>query len=200
METPTTLRDAILWFADFEHCRQFMVELRWADGVVKCPRCNSEKVTWLANARVWKCYAKHERPTFTLKTGTIFEDSPVPLEKWLLCRVDADRLQERNSVPTKSPVTWESPRKARGLCSTGFGLAMQDSFTGGKLSGEVEVDETFIGGKARNMHGDVKARKIQGRRGPEGKAIVAAVLERGGKVRARVIEKRRKTAASIAGT
>jgi len=62
-------------------------------------------------------------------------------------------------------------------------LAMQDEFTGGKLSGEVEVDETFIGGKARNMHGDVKVRKIQGRRGPEGKAIVAAVLERGGKVR-----------------
>jgi len=69
---------------------------------------------------------------------------------------------------------------------------MQDAWTGGKLSGEVEVDETFIGGKARNMHADVKARKIQGRRGPEGKAIVAAVLERGGRVRAKVVDKRRK--------
>src|ERR1700761_2849742 len=83
MESPTTLRDAVLWFADFEHCREFMIELRWPDGAVKCPRCGSEKVTWLAKARVWKCYAKHERPTFTLKTGTIFEDSPIPLEKWL---------------------------------------------------------------------------------------------------------------------
>ena len=66
-------------------------------------------------------------------------------------------------------------------------LAMQDEFTGGKLNGEVEVDETFIGGKARNIYKDVKARKIQGRTGPEGKAIVAAVLERGGKIRVHII-------------
>jgi transposase-like protein len=72
-------------------------------------------------------------------------------------------------------------------------FATQDPQTGGKLSGEVEVDETFIGGKARNMHKDVKARRIQGRTGPEGKAIVAAVLERGGRVRAKVIDSRRKT-------
>jgi len=68
---------------------------------------------------------------------------------------------------------------------------MQDNTTGGKLGGEVEVDETFIGGKARNMHADKRAEKITGR-GPEGKAIVAAVLERGGKVRARVVKTRRK--------
>ena len=82
-EAPDTLRDAILYFAVFEHCRRFMMELRWPDGKVTCPRCGAEKVTWLEKARVWKCYAKHERPTFTLKTGTIFEDSPTPLEKWL---------------------------------------------------------------------------------------------------------------------
>jgi transposase-like protein len=68
---------------------------------------------------------------------------------------------------------------------------MQDSNTGGMLAGEVEVDETFIGGKARNMHAEDRARKIKGR-GPEGKAVVAAVLERGGKVRARVVASRRK--------
>src|SRR5258706_3439630 len=79
----TTLRDAIVYFAEFENCRKFMMELRWADGVVKCPRCGAAKVSWLVNARVWKCYAKHLKPTFTLKTGTIFEDSPIPLEKWL---------------------------------------------------------------------------------------------------------------------
>src|SRR6266446_6411679 len=83
MESPVTLRDAIIWFADFEHCRQFMIELRWADGVVKCPTCGAEKLTWLAKQKVWKCYAGHKRPTFSLKTGTIFEDSPIALEKWL---------------------------------------------------------------------------------------------------------------------
>jgi transposase-like protein len=70
-------------------------------------------------------------------------------------------------------------------------LGMQDEVTGGKLSGEVEVDETFIGGEARNMHADVKARKIRGR-GPGGKANIAAVLKRGGKVRAKVVANRRK--------
>jgi Transposase zinc-ribbon domain len=70
-------------FANFENCKKVMVQLRWPDGVVKCPHCGSEKVTFLAKARVWKCYAKHERPTFSLKTGTIFEESPVGLDKWL---------------------------------------------------------------------------------------------------------------------
>ena len=59
MSDHATLRDAIIYFADFENCRQFMVGLRWPNGVVKCPRCGSEKVSWLAKARVWKCYAKH---------------------------------------------------------------------------------------------------------------------------------------------
>src|SRR5580700_480395 len=83
METPDTLRDAIIWFENPEHCHQFMVELRWPDGVVKCPRCGAENVTYLEKARVWKCYAKHSSPTFTLKTGTIFEESPISLSKWL---------------------------------------------------------------------------------------------------------------------
>src|ERR1035441_6326435 len=77
MDSKTSLRDAILYFADFEHCRQFMIELRWPDGVVKCPHCGSAHVAWLAKARVWKCYGNHPSPRFSLKTGTIFEDSPL---------------------------------------------------------------------------------------------------------------------------
>src|SRR5260370_1399488 len=83
MSDHATLRDAILHFAEFENCREFMVELRWADGKVKCPTCGAEKVTWLAKRRGWKCYSGHKSPTFSLKTGTIFEDSPIGLEKWL---------------------------------------------------------------------------------------------------------------------
>src|ERR1035441_3717898 len=83
MSAHATLRDAILYFADFEQCHKFMVDLRWSDGVVKCPVCGSEKVTYLAKNRVWKCYAPHPKPRFSLKTGTIFEDSPIGLEKWL---------------------------------------------------------------------------------------------------------------------
>ncbi len=82
-QTPDGLREAIVWFDDFDHCRDFMVELRWPDGKVKCPRCDSDKVFWIAKERVWKCYGKHDHVKFSLKTGTIFEDSPIKLEKWL---------------------------------------------------------------------------------------------------------------------
>lgn len=167
-----------------------MVALRWADGAVKCPRCDSEKVFWIEKERVWKCYGKHDHAKFSLKTGTIFEDSPIALQKWLPatwliinCKNGISSYEIGRALGVTQKSAWFMLQRIR--------LAMQSgTFT--KLSGEVEVDESFIGGKARNMHADVKARKIQGRRGPEGKAIVAAVLERGGKIRATVVDKRKK--------
>ena len=179
MESPDTLRDAIIWFADFEHCRQFMMELRWPDGVVKCPRCGSAHVTYLAKQRVWKCYSKHDRPTFSLKTDTIFEDSPVALEKWLCaawliinCKNGISSYEVHRGLKVTQKTAWFMLHRIR--------LAMQDgNFS--KLGGEVEVDETFIGGKARNMHADKRAEKIHGR-GPGDKAIAFGLVERGGKV------------------
>ena len=83
METPDTLQEAIIWPSDFEHCRKFMMELRWPDGKVKCPQCGSDHVFYIPRERVWKYYGKHSLAKLSLKTGTSFEDSPVPLEKWL---------------------------------------------------------------------------------------------------------------------
>jgi transposase-like protein len=83
MDAPTNLLQAIRYFTKFENCRRFMMDLRWPDGKVACPRCGSEHVVYLEKARVWKCYSKHPSPTFSLKTGTIFEDSPLGLDKWL---------------------------------------------------------------------------------------------------------------------
>jgi transposase-like protein len=189
METATTLRDAIIWFAEFEHCRQFMMELRWPDGVVTCPTCAASKLTWLAKQRVWKCYAKHGRPTFSLKTGTIFEDSPIPLEKWLCaawliigCKNGISSYEIHRGLKVTQKTAWFMLHRLR--------LATQDG-NFNKLGGEVEIDETFIGGKARNMHKHKRTEKIIGT-GGQGKTIVAAVLERGGKVRAKVVSSRRK--------
>jgi transposase-like protein len=186
----TTLRDAIIWFTDFEHCRKFMVELRWADGVVKCPQCGSDNVTWLSKTRVWKCYAKHARPTFTLKTGTIFEDSPIPVEKWLTaawliisCKNGISSYEIHRALGVTQKTAWFMLHRIR--------LAMQD--TGfNKLAGEVEVDESFIGGKARNMHKAKRERVITGR-GPQGKEVVFGMVERGGKVIAGHVDSRKKT-------
>lgn len=190
MDSKTTLRQAILYFADFEHCRQFMIELRWPDDEVKCPECGSEKVTWLAKARVWKCYATHPKPRFSLKTGTIFEDSPLPLEKWLPaawilinCKNGISSYELHRDLGVTQKTAWFMLHRIR--------LAMQ-SETFNKLGGEVEVDETFIGGKARNMHKDRRERIMQelngpSLKGPVGMTCVQGFLERGGTVRAEVI-------------
>lgn len=189
MSEHATLRDAIIHFASFENCRQFMMTLRWSDGVVKCPTCGAEKVTYLEKRRVWKCYTGHTSPTFSLKTGTIFEDSPIALEKWLPavwmllnCKNGVSSYEIHRALGVTQKSAWFMLHRIR--------LAAQ-SKTFNKLGGEIEVDETFIGGKARNMHADKRAENIIGR-GPGGKAIVAAVLERGGTVRAKVCGTRRK--------
>src|SRR3984893_3822213 len=189
---PKTLQEAIIYFANFEQCKAFMVELRWPDGKVKCPRCGSEKVTWLAKARVWKCYAKHERPTFTLKTGTIFEDSPIALEKWLpavwlivTCKNGISSYEMARELGISQKSAWHMNHRIR------FALH-QGSFEK-MLSGHVEVDETFIGGKARNMHASKRTRRITGTGGKD-KTPVIGILERGGKVRTAVIPNRKKKA------
>jgi transposase-like protein len=165
----------------------------WQNGVI-CPSCGSDKVGFLKNQLRWQCSVRHPKRQFSVKVGTIFEDSPLGLDKWLPCvwlitnaKNGISSYEVGRALGVTQKTAWFMLHRVR--------LAHQGK-DGGKLGGSgngVEVDETFIGAKARNMHADVKARKIQGRRGPEGKAIVAAVLERGGKVRARVIDRRKKT-------
>src|SRR5262245_7521615 len=150
VKAPRTLQNAILFFSEYENCHRFMVELRWPDGKVKCPRCNSERVVYLANARVWKCYEKHPSPKFSLKVGSIFEDSAIGLEKWLPalwmltnCKNGVSSYEIHRALGVTQKTAWFMLHRIR--------LAMQTGFAGklGDGGGEVEVDETFIGGKAR---------------------------------------------------
>jgi transposase-like protein len=190
MEAPKTLQQAIQFFSDFENCRQFMISVRWEDGIVRCPACNSDKVAYLANAKVYRCYGNHPKQKFSLKVGTIFEDSPLPLERWLPAvwlivgaknGISSYEIHRALGVTQKS--AWFMMHRIR--------LAMQsESFLkAGGDGAEVEVDETFIGGKARNMHKAARAKKITGT-GGKGKAIVFGVLERGGKVHTQVVDDR----------
>lgn len=187
MTDPKTLQEAIVFYADFANCKDYMVALRW-NGVVKCPRCGSEKLTWLDKARLWKCYGKHPQQKFSLKTGTIFEDSPIPLEKWLpcvwlivTCKNGVSSWEVHRALGVTQKTAWFMLHRIR--------LIMQDSMSGGKLGGTVEIDETYIGGKARNMHKARKERAMAGAGGGvTGKVGVQGMLQRGGKVRAEVIE------------
>ncbi|HEV2381854.1 MAG TPA: IS1595 family transposase [Terriglobia bacterium] len=186
-----TLQQAIIHFSDYENCRSLMMQLRWPDGKVACPHCGSEKVTYLAKARVWKCYGKHPRPRFSLKTGTIFEDSPLGLDKWLAalwllvnCKNGISSCEVAKDLGVTQKSAWFMMHRLRyALKEGGFD----------KFSGEVEADETFIGGKARFMHISERKRRITGS-GPTNKTAVMGILERGGKVRTSVISNRRKHA------
>src|SRR5229473_828599 len=196
MELGNTLREAVIYFKDYENCRKFMVELRWPNGVVRCPRCNSDHVVYLEKSRVWKCYSKHDSPKFSLKTGTVFEDSPLGLDKWLPAVWMI--VNDKNGISS-----WELHRALGVTQKTAWfmlhriRLAMQDNNTGGKLGGEVEVDETFIGGKARNMHKAKRDRLgISQSRSMIGKVAVMGLLERhgdkGSQVRLNVVRNRRR--------
>ena len=186
MDTPKTLREAVRRFGSFENCREFMIALRWSDGKVRCPHCGSEKVTYLGKARVWKCYAGHKKPTFTLKTGTIFEDSPIPLEKWLRavwlivnCKNGISSYEIHRGLGVTQKTAWFMLHRIRLAMQTGSFVKMGGPGT------EVEVDETLIGGKARNMHKDKKTRMRQGSH--YGKAALQGLLARHGEGRAVVL-------------
>ena len=188
MDAPKTLLDAVRHFSDYQNCHDFMVVLRWPDGVT-CPQCGSDRVTWLAKQRRWKCRTKHPLQQFTLKTGTIFEDSPLPLAKllpavWLIvnCKNGVSSYEIARSIGVTQKTGWFMGHRIRMALHAG-------SFA--KLVGEVEVDETFIGGKARNMHAPQRKRRITGR-GATDKTAVLGVLERGGEVRAMVVPDRKK--------
>ncbi len=184
METPKTLQQAIVYFSKPENCNAFMIMMRWPDGKVRCPQCDSENVTYLEKARLFKCYGKHPKAKFSLKVGTIFEDSPIGLDKWLSAiwliasaknGISSYEIHRALGVTQKS--AWFMLHRIR--------LAMQKKSLA-KLSGHVEVDETYIGGKARNMHKWKREQAIQGR-GGVGKVAVMGLLERDGEVRAQVI-------------
>jgi len=184
METPKTLQQAIVYFSNPDNCQQYMIDVRWPDGKVTCPTCGSEKVTYLAKQRRWKCYAKHPKPQFTVKVGTIFEDSPLGLDKWMMamwlianCKNGVSSCEVARDLGITQKSAWHMLQRIR--------LAMRvGSFE--KLGGHVEVDETFIGGKARNMHRSDRARKIHGT-GGMGKVAVMGLLERHGEVRTCVV-------------
>ncbi len=184
METPKTLLEAITYFSNPDHCRTFMIHVRWPDGIVRCPSCASEKVTFLAKANVYKCKTVHPKQKFSLKVGTVFEDSPISLEKWLPaswmlsnCKNGISSYELGRALGVTQKTAWFMLQRIR--------LAMQDDFVDGKLAGTVEVDETFIGGKARNMHPMKK--KTAAQRRHFGKTIVLGLMERGGKVRTEVV-------------
>ena len=180
---PRTLQEAIKYFSDEMICIDFVASMRWIDGVAVCPRCQHNETSFLKTRKVWEC--KNCKKQFSVKVGTIFEGSNVGLDKWI-CAVwlivnaknGVSSYEIHRSIGVTQKTAWFMLHRIR--------YALQNG-TFEKLSGEVEVDETFIGGKAKNMHKAKREKLIQGR-GAVGKTAVMGLLERKGNVRAKVIE------------
>jgi transposase-like protein len=183
-----TLQDAVVYFSDADNALDYMANKLWPNGVT-CPNCGRKDVVFLKTQRKWQCKSVHPKRQFTAKVGTIFEDSPIPLEKWLPvmwmlsnCRNGVSSCEIARTIGVTQKSAWFMLHRIR--------LAMQQGSIM-KLGGSgspVQVDETFIGGKARNMH-KIKRAKLD-KIGNGNKVIVAGMLEGDGKVKTQVIENR----------
>jgi transposase-like protein len=176
-KAPESLADAIRYFSDEDHCIAYMVSRRWPNGIVRCPICGTDKVHYLANQRRWKCSNGHDRRQFSVKVGTIFEDSPLSLTKWLPavwlignCKNGTSSCELARDLKVCQKTAWFMLHRIR--------FAMQrGSFEKMGGAGPFEADETFIGGAARFMHKDKKAEKITGT-GGTGKELDVGLLDR----------------------
>jgi len=178
-----TLQEVVNDFFDPDRALDYFTQVRWQDGVAVCRHCGSKESSFIATRHIWKCKNKPCRKQFSVKRGTVMEDSPLDLDKWLIAillivnaknGISSCELARALGITQKSG--WFLLHRIRLVMQAG-------SF---ELSGEIEVDETYVGGKAANMHKDKRKAKIKGR-GGSGKAIVMGMLERGGKMKAKVI-------------
>jgi transposase-like protein len=178
-----SLIQAVRYFSDLKVCNEYMRSIKWPDGVLCCHKCGSTAVYELATRPVLKC--RDCKKQFSYKVGTIFEDSPLGLDKWFVAvwaianaknGISSHELGRALGVTQKT--AWFMLHRVREAMRTG-------DFR--KLSGTIESDETFVGGEAKNMHAHIREKKIRGR-GSVGKRIVHGLLERGGEVRAKVVD------------
>jgi transposase-like protein len=153
--TPTCLADAVTYFADKDNAIRFLAELRWPDGV-KCPHCGADDPGFLASRSIWKCRAKACRKQFSIKVGTIFEDSPLGLDKWLPAlwmlanaKNGCSSYEVARAIGVTQKTAWFMLGRIR---------AAMEHAGGDPLSGEVEIDDSYLGGKFTNMHLSKRAR------------------------------------------
>ena len=181
---PKTLQEAVKYFAEPENCMKWLVAKRWPDGVPMCPTCGRGDATYLPAIQKWQCKSAHKSRQFSARVGTIFEDSPIPLEKWLValwmvcnCKNGISSHEIHRTIGVTQKSAWFMLHRIRLAIQSGSIMKI------GGSGSPVEIDETYIGGKMRNMHKDRKVRFQMGGRNNGNKSIIMGMLERGGNVR-----------------
>jgi transposase-like protein len=173
------LTELIERFGSEDRCHEYLEDLRWPDGV-RCPRCDSDKISRIAKRRQFDCDGC--RYQFSVRVGTIFHDSKLPLWKWFLAVYMIGESKKSISANQLKRMLGVSYKTAWYLCHR-IRAAMKDE--GAELlSGIVEADETFVGGKVRVPQGT--SRQDASRLARSNKAVVLGAVQRGGRVRLRV--------------
>jgi transposase-like protein len=187
---PRTLLEAVRYFSDLDRCDEYLASIVWPDGKPTCPKCGSQNATKIISRRAYQCRERGCRRQFRLKAGTIFQDSPLSLDKWLVtawmlatCRNGISSCEVARTVGVKQQSAWHMLHRLRAVVKPGGTR---------KLSGTIESDETFVGGltkykSLRKRRAAYRAKFHGGFNVTDDKAVVQAFLERGGEVRARVV-------------
>jgi transposase-like protein len=162
---PKTLQEAIIYFSDPDRCLDYLALRRWQDGMPVCPQCARKDAKFLTNQRKWQCKSGHAKRQFSVKVGTIFEDSPIPLEKWLPavwvivnCKNGVSSYELSRALGLTQKSTWFMLHRIRKAMGIKTDVKMGGSGSGSESDGEFEFDETYIGGGVRNMH---KSRRLR---------------------------------------
>jgi transposase-like protein len=182
-KTPRTLVEAVRFFADEERTFAAAIALRWPGGV-HCPECGRADVRFIATRKTWECKEKHPRRQFTVKKGTIFEDSALPLDKWFIaiwavtnCKNGISSYELHRSIGVTQKSAWHMLHRIR-LAMDAGGLT--------KFSGIIEADETYIGGSATNMHAHKREQRVTGTGGNDKMAVLGILQRTNGEIPSRV--------------
>lgn len=183
-QLPQSLLEAVRYFSDLDVCDELMKEVKWPNGKIVCPKCGGESVSPVKGRRKMQCNVRACKRQFSFKVGTIFEDSPLGLDKWFValwcvanCKNGISSHELGRALDVTQATAWFMCHRIRKAMEVG-------SFA--KLAGEVESDETFIGGSAKNMHKAKREAKIRGR-GSVGKTPVQGLVERDGRIKTFVV-------------
>jgi transposase-like protein len=186
---PGTLVQAVRQFSDLDYATDFFARIRWPHGVC-CPRCGSTNVLHMPKRRMWECRENHEKKQFSVKIGTIFEECRLPLDKCLIAvwlEVNAKNSISSYEIARHLGVT----QKTGWFLLHRIRLALHTGNFDMPMNGVVEADETFVGGLAKNMHKDRRARVITGTGGSNKTAVMGLLARHDGKrcsqIRANVI-------------
>jgi hypothetical protein len=184
MKEPESLQEAAIFFSNPDNCLEYLKVRRWRDGIVRCPNCGSDRVQFIPTRRVWECKNKHEKRQFSIKVGTVMEDSAIGLDKWLMvfwmlanCKNGVSSYEIHRDVKVTQKSAWFMLHRIR------YALQDETETKLGYTGGPVQVDETWVGGKLNNMHKSRQAKMRALRDAVErpdqymGKTVVMGMLD-----------------------